>query len=227
MTDEAPERAFRAVDSPEARRARSAMVDTQLRRRGIRARDVLEVMRALPRHVFAGDVPVDVAYGDHALPSQAGQTLSQPYIVARMTEALLPLEGETVLEIGTGTGYQTAVLRLLGATVYTIERIPELARAAHRRLRALGLADRVLAIVADGTRGWPGGRTFARVVATAAPVRLPEGVWRAVADGGRCVIPIGPPSDQMLVRLDRTPGGGVREQRLCRCTFVPLVGGAG
>ena len=199
------------------------MVDVQLVRRGIRDARVLEAIRTIAREAF---VPADLAsraYDDHALPVGLKQTISQPWMVARMLE-LARLEPEhRVLEIGTGTGYQTALLTLLVAEVFSMERLPALADAAAARLKALGLHERVRLQVGDGSLGWRESAPYARVVAAAAAPVVPRALLDQLADGGLLVIPVGGAELQRLevwrrtgTRFDRTAHG--------ECCFVPLIG---
>src|SRR4051812_21476515 len=172
--------------------ARDAMVAQQLRARGIRDERILDAMGRLPRELFVPGWRSELAYEDGALPIAAGQTISQPYVVARMTELLAPREGDRVLEVGTGSGYQTAVLALLGCRVVSYERQPELAEMAQRQLRDLGLSDSVEVRLGDGSAGDPSGELYEGILVTAAAPRIPEGLREQLADGGRLVIPVGP-----------------------------------
>lgn len=202
------------------------MVERQLRGRGITDERVLAAMGSVPRERF---VPADLvanAYDDAALPIEAGQAISQPYIVAWMTELLDVAAGERVLEIGTGTGYQAAVLAAMGARVRTIERLPALAAAARERLISLGAGDAVEVIVADGSQGDPAMAPHARVIVTAGAPSLPGPLLDQLADGGRLVIPVGPAGRQQLVVVSRQ-GGRLTETPAGACSFVPLIGAAG
>jgi protein-L-isoaspartate(D-aspartate) O-methyltransferase len=198
------------------------MVEYQIRARDISNKSVLEAMTAVPRHEF---VPVDLqgqAYEDHPLPIGYGQTISQPFIVALMTELVELQPGERVLEIGTGSGYQAAVLAELTDEVYTIEIIPELAERAQRTFKRLGY-DQITAKQADGYFGWEEFGPFDAILVTAAPDHVPQPLVNQLAEGGKMVIPIGPPGGyQSLWLLERqgdkilrTNWGGVR--------FVPLT----
>jgi protein-L-isoaspartate(D-aspartate) O-methyltransferase len=169
---------------------------------------------------LAGD-----AYCDGALPIAAGQSISQPYIVGLMSELLEPHEGMKVLEIGTGSGYQAAVLASIGCEVLSLERHPELAAAARARLASLGLSDRVRVEVADGSIGWRVRAPFEGIVVTAAAPKVPDPLRRQLADGGRLVIPVGPLSGQELIQVLRR-GDGFEERSFGACVFVPLVGAA-
>jgi protein-L-isoaspartate(D-aspartate) O-methyltransferase len=211
-----------ALDAPELIAARQEMVERQLVGRGIRDSRVLAAMRRVPRHRFAPESLRAEAYADYPLPIGEGQTISQPYIVARMTELLL-LEGrERVLEIGTGSGYQTAVLAELATEVYTIEYLPALAARATRTLNALGYA-RVRVRTGDGTLGWPEAAPFDRIVVTAAGPGIPPPLVDQLVEGGRLVIPVGSATAQVLQVVDRR-GGGVHVTTDCDCVFVKLLG---
>jgi len=208
--------------------ARARMVDRQLRARRITDEGVLEGMGTVPREAFLTDdlarVPEE-AYRDSAQPVGRGQTLSQPYMVARMTEALEPSAGDRVLEIGTGTGYQTAVLAHLCREVWSVERDPVLAEEAEQRLRELGL-ENVRLRVGDGSLGWPEGAPYDAILVTAGAPDVPEALTDQLADGGRLVIPVGPRHGQTLLRVVRT-GDRLESESLLECRFVPLVGEEG
>ena len=218
----------RAVSDPEgqASRARAAMVVEQLQRRGIADRRVLEVMATLPREDFVPGAPSSIAYDDRALPIDEGQTISQPYIVARMTELLKVEPGERILEIGTGSGYQAAVLARLGARVRTFERYAALAKAARERLDRLGI-DGVEIVVGDGSAGDPSGAPWDGIIVTAAAPRIPDALREQLAVGGRLVIPVGPRYEQELVVVERRSPTEWRERSDGAVVFVPLVGEAG
>lgn len=202
--------------------ARQRMVETQLKARGIRDKRVLEVMARVPRHLFVREEDRNLAYSDSPLPIGYGQTISQPYIVARMTE-LLELRGhEKVLEIGTGSGYQAAVLGMLVQEVHTVERIPELAEQARRRLEALCLSN-VHVHVGDGTLGWPEAAPYDAILVTAAAARVPPPLLAQLKDGGRLVAPVGEWGLQILERWTRE-GDRFRRERFEPVAFVPLVG---
>ena len=206
--------------------ARAVMVDTQLRRRGIADERVLTAMSTIPRELFVAVSARWSAYEDAALPIPAGQSISQPYMVAQMTELLRVRPGDRILEIGTGSGYQTAVLATLGAEVLSIERYPELADAARGRLEALGLADRVRIRVGDGSLGAPDEGPFDGIVVTAAAPRIPEALLDQLADGGRLVIPVGSRQRQRLIVATRR-GNDWEQHSEGDCVFVPLVGAGG
>ncbi len=203
-------------------RERLAMVEGQLRARGITDPRVLAAMARVPRHRFVPEEQRPWAYGDHPLPIGQGQTISQPYIVAFMTEAAGVEPGERVLEVGTGCGYQAAVLAELGAEVYTIEIVPDLARAAATRLRELGYEE-VRTRIGDGWQGWPEAAPFDAILVTAAPPRVPPPLLEQLAPGGRLVIPVGE-EWQELRRVVRLADGSLAEESLLPVRFVPLTG---
>ena len=201
------------------------MVEEQLRRRGIHDPRVLSIMAAVPRHLFVDPTFLGRAYSDHALPIGQEQTISQPFMVALMTQAL-ELEGdEKVLEIGTGSGYQTAMLAELADRIFTIERIPEIGIAARERLTAMGYSN-VIYRIGDGTVGWREMSPFDRVIVTAGAPTVPPFLEEQLRIGGWGIVPVGDASNQSLVRVTRTEGGA-REEVLCSCTFVPLIGKEG
>jgi len=205
--------------------ARRRMVKEQLRARGIKDERVLAAMETVPRHSFLSGEQAAHAYDDAALPSEEGQTISQPYMVAVMSEALRVSPGMRVLELGTGTGYQTAILAALAkpGRVCSIERFAALAQHAGERLRELGV-DNVEIAVGDGTLGWPAaGATFERILITAAAPQVPGPVEAQLADGGILVAPIGKEGMQTLMRLTRRGAAWDREAIL-ECRFVPLIG---
>jgi protein-L-isoaspartate(D-aspartate) O-methyltransferase len=206
--------------------ARAWMVATQLRGRDIRDPAVLAAMGAVPREAFVGWRVRRQAYGDHPLPIGAGQTISQPYIVARMTELLAVSPGNRVLDIGTGSGYQAAVLAELGCVVTSIEREPALARQASRRLARLGYGDRVTVIVGDGTLGHLAGAPWDGIVVGAAAPSVPEPLRLQLGDGRRLVVPVGARWEQLLLVVERH-GDEWAERSDGPCVFVPLVGEAG
>ncbi len=203
---------------------RLAMVEETIVARGVSDPDVLRVMRTVPRHRFVPPEYLDQAYEDHPLPIGYGQTISQPYIVAWMTELLDLKPGEKVLEIGTGSGYQAAVLAELGyVDVYSIEIIPELAEQAAKRLRELGYTE-VHLKQGDGYYGWEEYAPFDAIIVMAAPDHLPRPLVQQLKEGGRLVIPIGPPGGyQTLWRFVKEPDG-LRAYNLGGVAFVPLTG---
>ena len=208
-----------------SQRARDRLVE-RLAGEGIRNRRVLEVMRQMPRHLFIDEALASRAYEDTALPIGRGQTISQPYVVARMTEALLAHgQPRRVLEIGTGSGYQCAVLAGLVETVYTVERIEELLRAARRRFRKLGLGN-IRSRHDDGRLGWPDEAPFDAILLTAAGAALEPSLLDQLAPEGCLVAPVGPPGSQTLIRV--TAGeDGWQSESLAAVSFVPLLGGIG
>jgi protein-L-isoaspartate(D-aspartate) O-methyltransferase len=203
------------------------MVASQLRSRGIADERVLRAMGTVPRELFVPETQRSTAYADEALPIPAGQTISQPYMVARMTELLAPVPGNRVLEIGTGSGYQTAILAILGAAVVSIERQPELAVTARERLARLGLGGAVEIRVGDGSIGDPQGAPFDGIVVTAAAPSIPVALREQLSpDGGRLVIPVGDRHRQELMLVVRR-GNEWHARNEGPCVFVPLVGEAG
>jgi len=201
------------------------MVATQLAARGVRDPRVLDAMREVPRHVFIPGTARREAYEDRPLPIGEGQTISQPYMVAVMTEALAPQAGDRVLEIGTGSGYQTAVLARLAGKVVSIERHAALAARARTALDSLGIAN-VAIHVGDGTEGWPEEAPYDRILVTAGAPAIPQSLRNQIADGGRLVIPVGPSGCQHVTILDRR-GQEYVERRGDACVFVPLIGRLG
>ena len=203
------------------------MVARQLRGRGIRDERVLAALQAVPREQFVPDWQRGAAYADEALPIPAGQTISQPYMVARMTELLAVSPGKRVLEVGTGSGYQAAVLATLGARVTTIERHAELAAAARERLVRLGFGDEVEVRVGDGSIGDSAGAPWPAIVVTAAAPSVPLPLREQLdPDGGRLVVPVGSRERQDLILVTRR-GDEWLEHNDGPCVFVPLVGEAG
>lgn len=206
--------------------ARAAMVADQLRARGLADERVLEAMAAIPRELFVPDETRWQAYADEALPIGAGQTISQPYMVARMTELLDVQPGDRILEIGTGSGYQAAVLAWLRAQVTTVERQASLIPEAQARLDRMGLADRVQIRLADGSLGDPAGAPWDGIIVTAAAPAIPNALRDQLADGGRLVIPVGPRDRQILTVVTRH-GNDWTERPDGACVFVPLIGEGG
>jgi protein-L-isoaspartate(D-aspartate) O-methyltransferase len=204
--------------------ARERMVREQIEARGVRNPRVLEAMRTVPRHRFVPDASLWQAYADHPLPIGQGQTISQPFIVASMSELIDPQPSDRVLEVGTGSGYQAAVLGRLVEQVYSIEIVPELAEQARSRLRALGY-DNVEVITGDGYAGLPEHAPFDGIVVTAAPPEVPPALVEQLAVGARLVIPVGR-WDQELRVIERT-AEGVVERSEYPVRFVPLVRGRG
>lgn len=207
--------------------ARAAMVARQLRSRGIADERVLRAMGTVPRELFVSDGQRSTAYADEALPIPAGQTISQPYMVARMTELVAPRAGSRILEIGTGSGYQTAILAILGAAIVSIERQAELAVTARERLARLGLGGAVDIRVGDGSVGDPADGPWDGIVVTAAAPSIPKALREQLSpDGGRLVIPVGDRSRQELMLVVRH-GDEWRDRNEGPCVFVPLVGEGG
>jgi len=202
---------------------RQAMVEQQLRARGIRDRRVLEAMATVPRHEFVPPESAFAAYEDRALPIGEWETISQPYIVALMTDAAAVHPGDRVLEVGTGSGYQAALLSHLGAHVYTIERNPALAQAARARLERLGYGESVEVLTGDGSAGYPPAAPYDAILVTAAAPQVPPALRDQLADGGRLVVPIGSRMEQELQLIVKS-GDKVRTEALTACQFVPLIG---
>ncbi len=202
--------------------ARAQMVEEQLRQRGIRDERVLVAMASVPREEFVVDRYRSDAYADHPLPIPLGQTVSQPYMVARMLEAAAVQPGNKVLEVGSGTGYQAAVLAQMGARVFTIERHAELAALARIHLAQLHY-DSVTVVTDDGSDGYPPEAPFDAIIVAAAVPDVPPALFDQLIEGGRLVIPIGPPDLQVL-HLVRKVNGRRTPTRLDDCKFVPLIG---
>ena len=203
-------------------RLRREMVHFQLERRNIKDQRVLEAMRKVPRHKFIPERMRGEAYDDHPLPIGEGQTISQPYMVAIMTE-LLELRGEEkVLEIGTGSGYQLAILAELVREAFSVERFGPLADQARARLRELGYHN-IEIRAGDGTLGWPERAPFDGIIVTAGAPRIPSPLVEQLSEGGRLVIPVGEERHQELYRVVKE-GGGTRKEYFGGCVFVPLVG---
>ena len=213
-------------DSPEedqAAVARRGMVAQQIESRGIRDSRVLEALRAVPRHRFVPASLASEAYRDQPLPIGHGQTISQPYIVALMTELAHPGHGERALEIGTGSGYQAAILSRLVKQVYTIEIVEPLGREAAGRLRNLGYAN-VTVRIGDGYQGWKEAAPFDIILVTAAPERVPQSLIDQLAPGGRLVVPVGPAGGiQSLQLIKKEPDGSTIAREVLPVRFVPMV----
>ena len=211
---------------PDAASARERMVARQLLGRDVRDERVLAAMATVPRELFVPPELTRRAYDDAALPIGSGQTISQPYMVARICEALALHGHERVLDVGTGSGYQAAVLAELAAEVHTIERVPELAEQARRNLAAAGYAARVEVHVGDGTLGLPEHAPFAGIAVAAAAPRVPEALYEQLESRGRLVVPVGRLRGQELQVVIRSPEGPAVIHSV-PCRFVPLVGEGG
>ncbi len=209
-------------DPPGLEYEREKMVENQLISRGIKDQRVLAAMRKIPRHLFVEEALHCQAYGDHPLPIGEKQTISQPYIVALMTEALELRGNEKVLEIGTGSGYQTAILAELADMVYSIERIPSLVYKARKMLDELGYFN-INIRIGDGTKGWEEESPFDGIIVTAASPELPPPLLEQLRKGGLLVVPVGGRYSQDLISVERTDKG-IRQQNLGGCRFVSLIG---
>ncbi len=202
--------------------AREAMVRTQIEARGIKDKRVLKVIRTVPRHRFVLPIYQKIAYSDRPLPIGYGQTISQPYIVALMTESLKLKGDEKVLEIGTGSGYQAAILAELAKEVYTIEIIPGLTKRAEKTLKKLGY-ENIKVKCGDGYLGWPEYAPFNAIIVTCAPDHIPQPLIDQLAEGGRMVIPIADTYPQRLTLIQKKKGKIVQEI-ITGCMFVPMTG---
>ena len=212
-----------AQNDKDYEKLRETMVKTQIQSRGVKDKDVLSVMRDVPRHLFIDESLWPKAYSDGPLPIGHGQTISQPYIVAFMTELLRPDTHHMVLEIGTGSGYQAAVLAKLVHHVYTIEIVPELGRKAKVTLRRLGY-NNISVRVGDGYKGWPEEEPFDRIIVTAAPEKVPEALVDQLKPGGRMVLPVGPRWwGQDLLVIEKDERGKVVRKNTIPVRFVPMV----
>ncbi len=203
-------------------RQRQQMVQRQIRDRGVTDRKVLEAMAAVPRHLFVGEALMDQAYGDFPLPIGEQQTISQPYIVAEMTQALMLSEDDRVLEIGTGSGYQAAVLAQISDRVYTVERVRSLYLKTQKLFSRLNYHN-IITRFADGTEGWKEQAPFDAIIVTAGAPSVPEPLINQLGPGGRMVIPVGDRYSQELVKLYRDQYG-ISRSTLGGCRFVKLVG---
>ena len=208
--------------NPSSEEARARMVEEQLAARGLTDPRLLAAFRAIPRHLFVPEELQHEAYADHPLPIGAGQTISQPYIVALMTHALRLQGHERVLEIGSGSGYQTAILAQLALEVFSVERIPELAGAAAARLTRLGLLN-VRLTTSNGSLGWPEHAPYDAMLLAAAAPEIPAPLLAQLADPGILVLPLGSAASQMLIRVERRRAQ-LHRTDLANCLFVPLVG---
>lgn len=208
-----------------SQRSRNRLVE-QLREMGIRSEAVLEAIRNTPRHIFVDEALSSRAYDNTALPIGYNQTISQPYIVARMTEALFDgYQPEKVLEIGTGCGYQSIILSYFANRVYTVERISALLNKARERFYTLKCRN-IHARYADGTLGWPEFAPFDGIIVTAAPAEIPQGLIDQLSLGGRLIIPVGRQGEQSLLQITRTPEG-IEQKQIDSVSFVPMLGGMG
>ena len=206
---------------------RELMIKEHLARRGIHDPAVLRAMREVPREAFVGAGMQALAYEDGPLPIEEGQTISQPYIVAYMTEALELSNSDRVLEIGTGSGYAAAILSRIVETVYSVERLEGLARSARQRLEMLGYTN-IVVHVGDGTLGWVDHSPYDAIVVTAGAPQVPKPLLEQLAIGGRLVVPVGASYElQILVRVRRLSEHDYRTEELCGVRFVPLIGAAG
>lgn len=199
---------------------RKNMVDYQIRRRGIKDNKVLKAMAKVPRHFFVPEQMRDLAYQDEPLPIGEGQTISQPYIVGFMTEALKLSGKEKVLEIGTGSGYQTAILAEIVEEVYTVELIPELFRRAQSVLSELGYTN-IRFLIGDGTRGWPDKAPYDAILVSAAPATIPASLVEQLRVRGRMIIPVGTDFQELILVTRKKDGWD--EERLIGVRFVPLI----
>ena len=205
-----------------SQRVRDRLVD-RLRDNGIADERVLNAIRTVPRHLFVDEALAMRAYEDTALPIGHGQTISQPWVVAKMTEALLQVAPSRVLEIGTGSGYQAAVLAALGLEVHTVERIGELLRTARKRFRQLGM--NVRSKHDDGRIGWPENGPFEAILVTAGAPAVVDALTDQLAPGGRLIAPVGGATSQVLLQIDRTADGRLEQRELAPVVFVPLRSG--
>ena len=206
---------------------RERMVRKQIESRGIRDPAILEAFRQVQREVFVSNDHAHLAYDDHPLPIEAGQTISQPYIVALMIEAADVQPGDSVLEVGAGSGYAAAVISRIAEHVVTIERQPELADIARERMRSLGYRN-VEVVEGDGTRGWPERAPYDAIMAAASGSHVPQPLLDQLAPGGRLVMPIGEPGwVQQLVRVTKDEDGSYQQEDLGGVRFVPLIGEEG
>lgn len=202
---------------------RERMVDRQIEKRGIENPRVLQALRDVKRHLFVPPGEVSEAYEDHPLPIGSGQTISQPYIVALMTESIDPQPTDRVLEVGTGSGYQAAVLSKVVKEVFSIEIVEALGRDATKRLADLGY-DNVTVRIGDGYKGWPEKSPFDKIVVTAAPPEVPQALIDQLAEGGRMVIPVGTAFQELLL-IEKKKGGELAKRVITAVRFVPMVPG--
>lgn len=207
-------------------RARQTMVERHIKPRGINDLQVLNALLKVPRHLFVEDALRGQAYGDYALPIGEKQTISQPYIVALMTAALQLQRNDRVLEIGTGSGYQTAILAQIVSRIFSIERLPQIARRARKILDSVGCAN-VQIRVGDGTLGWPEEAPFDAIIVTAGAPQVVDAYRQQLVIGGRLVIPVGGEGAQTLMRVIRIGADQYIQESLVDCRFVPLIGSSG
>lgn len=221
-----PESRTRAGEEPQFTAMRDHMVETQLKARGDGITDerVLAAMKKVPRHEFVPENQRHLAYIDGPLPIGHGQTISQPYVVAFMTEILKPEGSDRILEIGTGSGYQAAVLAELAKEIHTIEIVPELAKRAAADLKRLGYTN-IHTRLGDGFQGWPEAAPFDAIIVTCAPENVPPPLVSQLKDGGRMIIPVGPAGNQQLILL-RKRGAQLERQAVLPVRFVPMTGEA-
>jgi protein-L-isoaspartate(D-aspartate) O-methyltransferase len=206
---------------------RDAMIERQIASRGIHEPTILEAFRAVPREAFLSKDYADLAYGDHPLPIEAGQTISQPYIVALMIQAAEIKAGDTVLEVGAGSGYAAAVMSRIAGQVVAIERQPDLVKVAQERMQRLGY-DNVRVVEGDGTRGWEAEAPYDAIVAAASGSHVPPAWVKQLAEGGRIVMPVGQPDwIQKLIKVTKGPAGNLITEDLGGVRFVPLIGEEG
>lgn len=205
---------------------RMRMVEEQLAGRDIKDKKVLDVFRKVPRHRFVDPAMYDEAYGDFPLSIGKGQTISQPYIVALMVQVLELTQKDKVLEIGTGSGYETAILAELAGDIFSIERIEPLANKAKDILRDLGYTN-IHIKVGDGTLGWQEFLPFDKIIVTASSLTVPEPLLAQLSGTGKLVMPVGPRFTQRLMLLEKDINGEVTEKDICGCVFVPLIGDYG
>jgi len=201
---------------------RNEMVEKQLKTREIKSEAVINAMRSVPRHLFVPQDMRNEAYSDSPLPIGLSQTISQPYIVAFMTERLNPVPGMKILEIGTGSGYQAAILAYLGCEVYTIELLEELAARARDVLAALGFSNARVKH-GDGYLGWPEEAPFDAIIVTAAPEKIPEKLVEQLKDGGKMILPVGPPGSVQSLKIVAKENNMITEEDLIPVIFVPMV----
>jgi len=203
---------------------REAMVERQLRLRGIHEPEILDAFRAVPREAFVSPADAHLAYGDHPLPIEAQQTISQPYIVGLMIQAAAIKRGDTVLEVGSGSGYAAAVISRIAAKVVGIERQHDLAEVSRERLARLGF-DNVEIVEGDGTKGWPARAPYDAILAAASGSHVPQSLLGQLKTGGMLVMPLGGPgSVQRLVRVSKSADGSLSNEDLGAVRFVPLIG---